>query len=167
MYHHSFELSFRYRNHTSISHNFLIRTYQLLFTCFQLPRSLVQNLQPSKLLRTEGRPNNLQSAWRLAGLFFWSDLSWLQADLCANLYVFSTHFSLLSNPPSCSRYISYVGILHIIHNVLFRISIIFNNMAIRPYRFSSYLWFFVFFDFWITCTYSLILFWYFISLCFF
>jgi hypothetical protein len=51
MYHHSFELSFRYRNHTLISHNFLIRTYRLLLTCFQLPRSLVQNLQSSKLLR--------------------------------------------------------------------------------------------------------------------
>ena len=52
MYHHSFKLSFRYRNHTLISHNFLIRTYWLLLTCFQLPRSLVQNLQPSKLLRS-------------------------------------------------------------------------------------------------------------------
>jgi hypothetical protein len=49
MYHHSFKLSFRYQNHTLISHNFFIRTYQLLLTCFQLPRSLVQNLQPSKL----------------------------------------------------------------------------------------------------------------------
>ncbi len=47
MYHHLFELSFRYRNHTLISQNFLIRTYQLLLTCFQLPRSLVKNLQPS------------------------------------------------------------------------------------------------------------------------
>jgi hypothetical protein len=53
MYHHLFELSFRYRNHTLISHNFLIRTYRHLLTCFQLPRSLVQNLQPSKLLRSE------------------------------------------------------------------------------------------------------------------
>jgi hypothetical protein len=52
MYHHSFELSFRYRNHTLISHNFLIRTYWFLLTCIQLPRSLVQNLQPSKLLRS-------------------------------------------------------------------------------------------------------------------
>jgi hypothetical protein len=52
MYHHLFELSFRYRNHTLISQNFLIRTYRLLFTCFQLPRSLVQNLLPGKLLRS-------------------------------------------------------------------------------------------------------------------
>ncbi len=52
MYHHLFELSFRYRNHTLVSHNFLIRTYRLLLTCFQLPRSLVQNLLPSKLLRS-------------------------------------------------------------------------------------------------------------------
>ena len=52
MYHHSFKLSFRYRNHTLISHNFLIRTYQLLLMCLRLPRSLVQNLQPSKLLRS-------------------------------------------------------------------------------------------------------------------
>ncbi len=35
-----------------ISHNFLIRTYWLLLTCFQFPRSLVQNLLPSKLLRS-------------------------------------------------------------------------------------------------------------------
>ncbi len=52
MYHHSFELSLRYRNHTLISCNFLIRTYQLLLMCFQLPRGLVQNLLPSKLLRS-------------------------------------------------------------------------------------------------------------------
>jgi hypothetical protein len=56
MYHHSFELSFRCRNHTLISHNFLFRTYQLLLTCFQLPRSLVQNLLPSKLLRSAIKP---------------------------------------------------------------------------------------------------------------
>ncbi len=42
MYHHLIKLSFRYRNHTLISHNFLIRTYQLLLTCFHLPRSLDQ-----------------------------------------------------------------------------------------------------------------------------
>ncbi len=52
MYHHLFKLSFRYRNHTLISHNFLIRTYQLLLMCFQLPRSLDQNLLPNKLLRS-------------------------------------------------------------------------------------------------------------------
>ncbi len=70
----------------------------------------------------EGRPNNLpQPAWRLAELFFWSDMSWLRADLCANSYVISTRFSLLSKLPSCTRYISYVGIEHIIHNLLFRI----------------------------------------------
>ncbi len=106
----------------------------------------------------EGRPNNLQSAWCLAELFFWSDLSWSRANLYANSYEISTHFSLLSTMPWCTHYISYVGILQIIHNVLFRISIIFNNMAMQPYRFSSYLWLFVFFDFWITCTYHLILF---------
>ncbi len=105
----------------------------------------------------KGRPNNLQSAWRLVKLFFWSDLSWSQADLYADSYVISTHFSLLSTMSLCTHYISYIGILRIIHNALFRISIIFNNMAIRPYRFSSYLWLFVFFNFWITCTYRLIL----------
>ncbi len=42
MYHHLFELSFRYRNHTLISHNFLIRTYRLLLMCFQLPRSFIK-----------------------------------------------------------------------------------------------------------------------------
>ncbi len=78
--------------------------------------------------------------------------------LCANSYVISTCFSLLSTMPSCIRYISYVGILRIIQNVLFRISIIFDNRAIRPYRFSSYLWLFVFINFWITCTYRLKLF---------
>ncbi len=58
----------------------------------------------------EGRPNNLQSAWRLAELFFWSDLSWSRADLCANSYVICMHFSLLSSPPLCTLYISNVGI---------------------------------------------------------
>ncbi len=58
----------------------------------------------------EGHPNNLQSARHLVELFFWSDLSWSQADLCANSYVISTRFSLLSSPPSCMRYISNVGI---------------------------------------------------------
>ncbi len=65
----------------------------------------------------EGRPNNLpQPAWQLAELFFWSDLSWLQADLCADSYVTSTHFSLLGMATLRMRYISYVGIEHIIHN---------------------------------------------------
>jgi hypothetical protein len=59
----------------------------------------------------EGCPNNLpQPAWRLAELFFWSDMSWLQEDLCANSYVISTCFSLLSKLPSCTCYISNVGI---------------------------------------------------------
>ncbi len=106
----------------------------------------------------KGRPKNLQSAWRLAELFFWSDLSWSQANLCSNSYEISTHFSLLSTMPSCTCYIYYIGILPITRNVLFRISIIFDNMAIWPCRFSSYLWLFVFLDFWITCTYRLILF---------
>ncbi len=56
-------------------------------------------------------PNNLpQPEWRLAELFFQSDLSWSQADLCTNSYVNSTHFSLLAMKPLCTRYISYVGI---------------------------------------------------------
>ncbi len=116
----------------------------------------------------EGHPNNLQSAWHLTELFFWSDLSWLQAGLYSNSYVISTRFSLLSSLPSCTCYISYVGILCINHNVLFRISIIFDNMAIRPYRFSSYLWLFVFF--WFLNHMYLSpdrFFWYFISLCVF
>ncbi len=59
----------------------------------------------------EGRPNNLpQPAWRLAELFFWSDMSWSQADHCSNSYVISTHFSLLSKLPSCTRFIYNVGI---------------------------------------------------------
>ncbi len=62
MYHHSFELSFKYRKHTLISHNFLIRTYQLLLMCFQLPRSLVQNLQPRKLLRSPPAESIILSA---------------------------------------------------------------------------------------------------------
>ncbi len=56
-------------------------------------------------------PNNLpQPAWRLAELFFWSDMSWSRADLWANSYVISMHFSLLSKLSSCTRYISNVGI---------------------------------------------------------
>ncbi len=31
------------------------------------------------------------------------------------------HFSLFGMPASCTHYISYVGIEHIIHNLLFRI----------------------------------------------
>jgi hypothetical protein len=59
----------------------------------------------------KGRPNNLpQPAWRLAELFFWSDLSWSRADLCTNSNVNSTHFSLLGTPTLCTRYISNVGI---------------------------------------------------------
>ncbi len=58
----------------------------------------------------KGHPNNLQSAWRLVELFFWSDLSWLHADLCAYAYVISMRFSHLSSPPSCTGYISNVGI---------------------------------------------------------
>ncbi len=76
----------------------------------------------------EGCPNNLQSAWHLAELVFWSDLSWSRADLWANSYVISTRFSLLSRFTLCTHYISYIGILRIIHNILFRISIIFDNM---------------------------------------
>ncbi len=47
---------------------------------------------------SEGRPNNLpQPAWRLAELFFWSDLSLSRADLCANSYGNSTRFSLFGH----------------------------------------------------------------------
>ncbi len=56
-------------------------------------------------------PNNLpQPAWCLKELFFLSDLSWLQADLCSNFYVISTSFSILSTMPLCTRYISNIGI---------------------------------------------------------
>ncbi len=76
----------------------------------------------------EGCPNNLpHPAWHLTKLFFWSDLSWSQADLCANSYVISTRFSLLSMLPLCTRYTSYAGILRIIHNVLFRIIHLYDN----------------------------------------
>ncbi len=37
-------------------------------------------------------------------------MSWSRADLCANSYVISTLFSLLSKLPSCTRYISNLGI---------------------------------------------------------
>jgi hypothetical protein len=76
------------------SYNFFWKAYYLIF--------LVQT--PS------WRPNNLpQPAWRLRELLFWSDLSWLRADLCLNSYVISTHFSLLSTMPSCTHYISNIG----------------------------------------------------------
>ncbi len=71
----------------------------------------------------KGRPNNLpQPAWRLVELFFRSDLSWLQADLCANSYVISTHFQLLSTMLSCTCYIFNIRLGRIIHIVLFWIS---------------------------------------------
>jgi hypothetical protein len=56
-------------------------------------------------------------------------------------------FSLFGGDTTCSRYISYVGIERIIQ---FRIIRIYNNIdiyRIRHYRFSTYLLFFVFFDF--------------------
>ncbi len=119
-----------------------------------------QFLLPQKGLdEPKGRPNNLpQPAWRLAELFFWSDLSWLGADLCANSDVISTRFSFFGGDTMGTRYISYVGIEHIIQ---FRIIRIYNNIdicRIRHYRFSTYLWLFIFFNFLITCTYHLILF---------
>ncbi len=71
----------------------------------------------------KGCPNILpQPAWRLVELFFWSNLSWSWEDLCANSYVISMHFCLLSTMSSCTRYISNIRIGRIIHNVLFRIS---------------------------------------------
>ncbi len=63
----------------------------------------------------KGRRNNLpQPACCLAELFFWSDLSWSQADLCANSYVISTRFSLFGRDTTCTCFISYVGIERII-----------------------------------------------------
>jgi hypothetical protein len=104
----------QYNNHSSIRYYY-----------HQLPPKIIYSLQlsPSLLFYgPEGRPNNLpQPAWRLAKLFFWLDMSWSRADLCANSYVISTRFSLLSKLPLCMHYISYVGIEHIIHNLLFRI----------------------------------------------
>ncbi len=59
----------------------------------------------------KGHPNNLpHPAWPPAELFFWSDLSWLQADLCTNSYVESMRFSLLGMPTLCPRYTCNVGI---------------------------------------------------------
>jgi hypothetical protein len=78
---------------------------------------------PWRILHTSpygpnGRPNNLpQPAWHLAELFFQTDLSWSRADLCANSYVISTPFCLLSTMPLCTCYISNIGIGCIIHNV--------------------------------------------------
>ncbi len=99
----------------------------------------------------KGRPNNLpQPAWRLVELFFWSDLSWSRADLCHNSYVSSTHFCLLSTMPSCTRYQHRNWTYYsqcIIQNK--HAQIICN---IRPNRFSSHLWLFIFFEFWIICT---------------
>ncbi len=86
-----------------------------VWSCLYIDQSLVSN-------GPKGGPYNLpQPAWHLGGLFFWSDMSWLRADLCANSYVISMRFCLLSKLPSCTCYISYVGIERIIHNLLFRI----------------------------------------------
>ena len=97
------------------------------------PKSLVDS---KKNDGPKGRSNNLpQPAWCLAELFFWSDMSWSRADLCADSYVISTHFSLLSKLPLCTRYISYVGIERIIHNLLFRIihNMLFVEQADRAF----------------------------------
>ncbi len=73
--------------------------------------TLKWGLSVSMIMGPRSRPpNNLQSAWCLAELFFRSDLSWSRADLCPNSYVISTRFSLLSSLPSCTHYISNVGI---------------------------------------------------------
>jgi hypothetical protein len=45
-----------------------------------------------------------------------------------NSYVIFTHFNLFGEDTTCTRYISYVGIEHIIHNVLFSIIHIYDNM---------------------------------------
>ncbi len=96
----------------------------------------------------KGRPNNLpQPAWRLAELFFQSELSWLRADLCANSYVISTRFSLFGGDTTCTHYISYVGIERIIQFGIIRIYDNIDICRIRHYRFSTYLWLLVFFDF--------------------
>ncbi len=114
----------------------------------------------------KGRPNNLpQPAWRLAELFFWSDLSWSRADLCAKSYVISTRLSLLSMLPSCMHYISYVGILRIIHNILFRIIRLYDNEALQIFNLLV-----IFHIFWFLNNMYLstdTFFWYFISWCFF
>jgi hypothetical protein len=96
----------------------------------------------------EGCPNNLpQPAWRLVELFFWSDLSSSRADLCSNSYVISTRFSLLSTLPSCTRYISYEGILGIIHNVLFRIIHLYDNkLGPTDFRLTCYFSYFSIFE---------------------
>ncbi len=71
---------------------------------------LLRNIGPVQF-RKKWSPNNLpQPAWCLTELFFPSDLSWLQADLCANFYVISTCLSILSTMPLCTRYISNIGI---------------------------------------------------------
>jgi hypothetical protein len=96
----------------------------------------------------EGHPNNLPyPAWRLAELFFWSDLSWSLADLCANSYVISMCSSLLSTLPSCTCYISYVGILRIIHNVLFRkIRLYDNELGPTDFHLTCYCSYFSIFE---------------------
>ncbi len=78
---------------------------------------------------------------------FWSDLSWSRADLCSNSYVISTRFSLLSTLPSCTRYISYVGTLRIIHNVLFRIIHLYDNeLGPTDFQLTCYCSYFLIFE---------------------
>ncbi len=101
---------------------------------------LVVNIGP------EGRPNNLpQPAWRLAELFFRSDLSWLQADLCADSYVISMRFSLLGMATSCTHYISYVGIERIIHNRIIR-NMLFVELGPTGFQLSCNCTYFLIFE---------------------
>ncbi len=100
--------------HFCVHKNLLFR-YCLLSPCIVVCKihlvSSIAILLVIVLNGPKGCPNNLpQPAWRLPELFFWSDLSWLRADLCTNSYVISTHFSLLGMLPLCMRYISNVGI---------------------------------------------------------
>ncbi len=108
---------------------------------------------PKYINGPEGHPNNLpQPAWHLAELFFWSDLSWSQADLCPNSYVISTRFCLLSMMPSCTPYISNIGIGRIIHSILFRISMHGLFVTLDPTEFQVTCDCSYFFEFWIICT---------------
>ncbi len=118
------------------------------------------NIRPyHQLDGPKGRPNNLpQPAWRLTELFFWSDMSWLRADFCANSYAIFICFSLFGGDTTCTHYISYIGIERIIPFRIIRICDNIDICRIRHYKFSTHLWLFIFFNFWITCTYRLILF---------
>ncbi len=116
--------------------------------CYHMQESIFINQKMKNNWWAQGAPQQLATtSMAPRGAILWSDLSWSQADLCANSYVIYTRFSPLSTLPSCTRYISYVGILLIIHNILFRIICLYDNeLGPTDFQLTCYCLYFLIFE---------------------